>query len=200
VLSGLPVNMAGTAHKVGGVLTGVVAWFGIAAAVFTGSLVALVTWLFTHALGTTLLAGGVVGGMGALVGLLILKGARSLSRRGDEVREEALQQSVLAMAGSRHGRVTTVEVAQNLSLSLRDADRMLTAMTFKGHAQVEVNAEGLLQYSFRDLRGSASGAHPAPGGASTGVRVEAASPQDAARERVTREFDQMAERHRTGRL
>jgi hypothetical protein len=65
---------------------------------------------------------------------------------------------------------------------------------------VEVNAEGLLQYSFRDLRGAASGAPLAGAGASTGVRVETASPQDAARERVTREFDAMAERHRTGRL
>ena len=97
------------------------------------------------------------------------------------------------MAATRRGSVTTIEVAQQLGLALSDADRILGSMSQKGRAIVEINREGLLQYTFKDVPGAL--AMPATiVSVPTGVRVETATAGDIAKERVDREFEELRAR------
>ncbi len=190
-LSGVPLNLVGSAHRVGGVLTGVLAWAvllgGIAVGGIVGAVVALVAAFLSVSAWVGFGTGVLLGGLAALAALLLTKVSRSLRTKGDRARDEASEQAILAMAASRKGVLTTTEVAQNLSLPLRDADRLLSSMGERGRAQLEVNGEGLLQYTFRGLQTSER----------TGVRVDATT---AARERVDEEFEAMSARRREGRL
>jgi hypothetical protein len=66
-----------------------------------------------------------------------------------------------------------------------------------------VNREGVLQYTFRDVRGGLLQATPHD---PTGVRISLGdkgserSPAEVARETVSREFEEMAARRRDGRV
>lgn len=207
-LSGVPLNMVGSAHRAGSVLTTVlsiaVILGGIALGGVVGTLVALISGIFGQSAALGIGLGLVLSSLGGVAGYLGLRGSRALRERGEAARDAAFEQSILAMAANRAGSVTTTEVAQNLGLPLRDADRLLTEMGRKGRATVEVNREGLLQYTFRDVRGALLQA-PAPQG-STGVRIAAEgpaqerSPAEVARETVSREFEEMAARRKNGRF
>lgn len=206
-LAGVPLNMVGGAHRAGGIIATVlsvaVILTGIAAGGVVGGLIALVAGIFgkSMALGAGIGAG--LAALGGAAGYLGLRGARALRTRGEAAREAAYEQSILAMAANRGGSVTTVEVSQNLGIQLRDADRLLTEMGRKGRAMVEVNREGVLQYTFRDVRGGLLQATPHD---PTGVRISLGdkgaerSPAEVARETVSREFEEMAARRRDGRV
>lgn len=200
-LAGVPLNLVGSAHRVGGVLSALVGWMVILGGLALGGVFGLTFWLVgaaLHLFANSALVGALVGlGIGGITGAfgaLALFLSRRLRERAGTSRDEAMEQSILAMAANRNGAVTTVEVAQNLSIPLRDADRLLTDMSAKGRAQVEVNREGLLQYAFRDIRPSAAAA------GTTGLRIETASPAEAAKETVDREFEELAAKRREGRL
>lgn len=214
-LSGVPLGMAGSAHRVGSVITSIFAWVTMLATVLFATVTGLAVGFFSHNSTTGALTGLGFGMVGLVMSWLMLSGSKKLKDRGDSLRDDALQQSVLAMAMARKGAVTTIEVAQNLSLTLREADRVLSEMTYKGHAMVEVNPDGVLQYTFRDIRlalRAQQNALQAQG--ATGVRVATEAPRtrvgtaidetrpaaDVARERVDEEYEAMAERHRTGRF
>lgn len=200
-LAGVPLNMVGSAHRAGSVITTVlsvaVILGGLALGGVLGSVVALVLGLFGKSMALGLGLGVGLGGLGGVAGYLGLRGARALRVRGDAVRDTAYEQSILAMAANRGGSVTTTEVSQNLGIALRDADRLLTEMGRKGRATVEVNGEGLLQYTFRDVRGALLGT-------ASRVRIDAQggerSPAEVARETVSREFDEMSARRKDGRF
>lgn len=193
-LSAVPLNLVGSAHRVGGVVTGVLAWAVLLGGVAVGGLVGVVVALVAAALSASAwigLATGVgLGGLAGLAALLLMSASRKLRDRGAQAKDAATEQAILAMAASRKGVLTTSEVAQNLQLPLRDADRLLSSMGERGRAQLEVNGDGLLQYSFRGLSPRER----------TGVRVEASSPGDEARARVDEEFEAMAARRRDGRI
>ena len=53
---------------------------------------------------------------------MLMKGSRRLDDRAREIRDEAYEQSILAMAATRRGSVTTVEVSQQLGIALAEAD------------------------------------------------------------------------------
>lgn len=191
-LSGVPLNLVGSAHRVGGLLTGVLAWGvllgGIAFGGVVGAAVAVVAAILGASAWVGLGTGVLLGGVAAVAALLLTKASRGLRERGERAKDEASEQAVLAMAASRKGVLTTTEVAQNLGLPLRDADRLLSSMGERGRAQLEVNGEGLLQYTFRGMRTTAE---------RTGVRVD---PATEAKERVDEEFEAMSSRRREGRL
>ena len=193
-LSGVPLNLVGSAHRVGGVLTGVLAWAVLLGGVAFGGLVGVVVALVAAALSVSAWVGfgtGVLlGGIAALTALLLLSVSRRLQAHGGEARDAATEQAILAMAASRKGVLTTTEVAQNLQLPLRDADRLLSSMSERGRAHLEVNGEGLLQYTFRGMSL----------GDRTGVRVDTSDPAAEARARVDEEFEAMSARRREGRF
>lgn len=190
-LSGVPLNLVGSAHRVGGLLTGVLAWAVLLGGVAVGGLVGAVVALVAAALSVSawvgFATGVVLGGVAAVTALLLGRASRGLRTRGERAKDEASEQAIVAMAASRKGVVTTTEVAQNLGLPLRDADRLLSSMGERGRAHLEVNGEGLLQYRFR----STSVAER------TGVRVD---PTVEAKARVDEEYEAMAARRREGGL
>lgn len=206
-LSGVPLNMVGTAHKVGGVVASVAGWAIVAAGLALGGIVGLTVGMIAQIFAVSALwgvgIGAVIGAMSALVGMLLLRGGKSLKERGQKAKDEATEQSILAMAASRRGAVMTLEVSQNLAIPLAEADRLLTEMSQRGRALVEINRDGLLQYTFRDVRGALD-VMAAQTGAPTGVRVDVggapATPAEAAKAQVDREFEAMTERHRAGRF
>ena len=193
-LSGVPLNLVGSAHRVGGVLTGVLAWAVLLGGVAFGGLVGVVVALVAAALSVSAWVGfgtGVVlGGIAALTALLLMSASRRLRDHGVQAKDAASEQAILAMAASRKGVLTTTEVAHNLQLPLRDADRLLSAMSERGRAQLEVNGDGLLQYAFQGVSSSER----------TGVRVSPSDPGAEARARVDEEFEAMSARRREGRL
>lgn len=193
-LSGVPLNLVGSAHRVGGVITGVLAWAVLLGGIAFGGLVGVVVALLAAALSLSAWVGlgiGVaVGGLASLTAILLLSASRRLRARGLEAKDSATEQAILAMAASRKGVVTTVEVAHNLQLPLRDADRLLSSMSEEGRAQLEVNSDGLLQYTFRGVSQSER----------TGVRVAPMDPASEARAQVDEEFEAMAAKRREGRL
>jgi hypothetical protein len=193
-LSAVPLNLVGSAHRVGGVITGVLAWAVLLGGIAFGGLVGVVVALVAAALSISAWVGfgiGVaLGGLAALTALLLLSASRRLQARGVEAKDSATEQAILAMAASRKGVLTTAEVAHNLQLPLRDADRLLSSMGERGRAQLEVNSDGLLQYTFQGVSQ----------GERTGVRVAPSDPASEAKARVDEEFEAMSARRREGRL
>jgi len=195
-LAGVPLNLAGQAHRVGSVVTSVLAWAIVLGGVAVGGLVGLAVSLLAALFSASVLwgvgAGVLLGGVAGAAGVLLMKGSRRLDTRAQEIRDEAYEQSVLAMAATRRGSVTTIEVAQNLNISLADADRILGAMSQKGRALVEINRDGVLQYTFKDVPGALAPRTEVMG-SPTGVRVAtetaSATPAEEARERVDREYE-----------
>ncbi|MBL8601806.1 MAG: zinc ribbon domain-containing protein [Myxococcales bacterium] len=190
-LAGVPLDMVGSAHRVGSWITGALGWAMIAGGLLVGGLVGLIVSLFAASLVTPLVTGVVIGALGAAAGAATLSASKSLDKRAKEKRDDAMEQGILAMAQLRKGSVTTVEVAQNLAITLAEADRLLSSMSQKGRASVEINREGILQYTFRDIQGALD-----PGAR---VRIDpASSPQETARIEVDREWERMAERRKNG--
>ncbi len=197
-LAGVPLDMVGSAHRAGAAITVVLAWGMILAGLGVGAAVGVLVGLISG-LVPALVAGALFGGIGGAAGALTLYGSRTLSRRGQEKHDAAMEQSVLAMATTRKGAVTTLQVAQNLGVTLAEADRVLSAMSQKGRAFVEINSEGLLQYTFRDVRGALVGNIPmATASDGTRVRIDPAStaPADVAKANVDREWEALSERHK----
>jgi len=194
-LAGVPLNLAGQAHRAGSVVTAVLAWAIVLGGVAVGGLVGLAVSLLASLFSASVLwgvgAGVLLGGVGGVAGALLMKGSQRLNTRAQEIRDEAHEQAVLAMAATRRGSVTTLEVSQNLGLALADADRLLGAMSQKGRALVEINRDGVLQYTFKDVPGALvprTEVMASP----TGVRVEtatAATPAEEARARVDQEYE-----------
>ncbi len=200
-LSGVPLNVAGEAHRVGSVVTSVLAWAvalgGLLVGGLAGLLVSLVATVASASMWWGVAVGLFVGAVGGIAGALLMKGSKKLQARARSIRDEAYEQSILAMAATRRGAVTTLEVSQQLGIALSEADRLLGEMSHKGRALVEINREGLLQYTFKDVPGALAGpAFNARGG--TGVRVETATAGEIAKERVDREYEEIRSRTLTG--
>jgi hypothetical protein len=196
-LSGVPLNMAGQAHRVGSVVTSVLAWAVVLGGLAVGGLVGLVVSLIATFAAASVWwgvgAGLLLGGLGGVAGAMLMKGSRRLDDRAREIRDEAYEQSILAMAATRRGSVTTVEVSQQLGIALAEADRLLGEMSRRGRGLVEINSEGILQYTFKDIPGALAGPMRAGGGL-TGVRVETATAGEIAKDRVDREFEEIRTR------
>ncbi len=196
-LSGVPLNMAGQAHRVGSVVTSVLAWAVVLGGLALGGLVGFVVSMIATVAAASVWwgvgAGLALGGTAGAAGALLLKGSRRLDERARQIRDEAYEQSILAMAATRWGSVTTLEVSQQLGIPLAESDRILGEMSQKGRALVEINRDGILQYTFKDVPGAL--ALPfAPKGPPTGVRVETATAGEIAKERVEREFEEIRTR------
>jgi hypothetical protein len=175
-------------------VTAILAWAIVLGGIFVGGVVGLLVTLIAKIFALSVLwgvASGIfLGGLAGAVGALLMKGSRRLDARAQEIRDEAHEQAVLAMASTRRGAVTTLEVAQNLGISLSESDRLLGMMSQKGRALVEINRDGVLQYTFKDVPGALV-ARTEVMGSPTGVRVETAvaTPAEEARARVEQEYE-----------
>ncbi|MGZ3449716.1 MAG: hypothetical protein ACXVEF_08960 [Polyangiales bacterium] len=172
------VNLAGQPSKIGGSVAKAVGWMILA----FGSLIGLTTiWILqlifpTVAIGWALGVPIVV--ISLIVGLLTLFGGKKLKDSGVEAERTAKFEAIYAMALTRNGLVTAVDVGRTLGMPVQQADDLLTQMTkaFPEYVSIEVDDAGNLFYKLAGMvPGLPIGAQPPPQQDTFGVkyRVEA---------------------------
>jgi hypothetical protein len=72
--------------------------------------------------------------------------------RKAELRRSTVDAEILRLAGERGGRLTAVEVATELAMTPEAAQEALESLGIRGQADVEVTDDGVLVYSFYDVR------------------------------------------------
>lgn len=72
--------------------------------------------------------------------------------RKAELRGRVIDAEILRLAGAHQGRLTAVEVATALSMRPEDAAEALKQLGIRGQADVQVTDDGVLVYSFYDVR------------------------------------------------
>ena len=95
----------------------------------------------------------VLPGVGA--GLLVRSHFADRSRRSGRkelLRQQTLEAEILKFAGQHGGRLTAVEVATQLGLTPEAAKEALDALAVRSQADMEVTDEGVLVYTFYDVR------------------------------------------------
>ena len=75
-----------------------------------------------------------------------------LTGRKAELRRNTIDAEILRLAGQHAGRLTAVEVATALSMTPEAAAEALSSLGVRGQADVEVTDDGVLVYSFYDVR------------------------------------------------
>lgn len=75
-----------------------------------------------------------------------------LTGRKAELRRNTIDAEILRLAGEHGGRLTAVEVATALSMTPESAAEALAQLGIRGQADVEVTDDGVLVYSFYDVR------------------------------------------------
>lgn len=149
-LSGPAVHMTGKPSRIGGEVTRVVGWVALAA----GAMVALLVGSFFQ----WLFAGAIIGwilGIAILVITLIvafalLRGGRALRDSGARAEARTFEQAVDALAQSRGGILSALDVGQVLGISDVEADKYLTDFAKKNpeRVRVEIDEAGTIVYQF----------------------------------------------------
>lgn len=75
-----------------------------------------------------------------------------ISGRKAELRRNTMDAEILRLAGQHGGRLTAVEVATALAVPPEAAAEALAGLGIRGQADVEVTDDGVLVYSFYDVR------------------------------------------------
>ncbi len=201
LVDGKPINLIGTTSRLGGKVARWLGWFAIvggilAALVFggigfsllgAGAFATIIAWLAMGA--------GLAGVIAAGAGTAMVLGGRRLGEHGDKALDHARESAIQALAANRGGLLTATDVSTALNIQHSDADAILTRMAKEGtRVGVEVDAQGVVNYVFKEVRALRAAN-------SSGVRVDTAStgdgtttpktPEENAKEKVDREFDQM---------
>ncbi len=97
-------------------------------------------------------------------GLLVLGHVRDRVERDarrEELRQQTVESEILKLAIANKGRLTAVEVAAQLALTPEGALAALDRLALRGQAEYEVTDDGVIVYSFHDIRflGGKDGAH-----------------------------------------
>lgn len=142
------VNLAGQPSKIGGSVATFVGWMILGG----GLLLALCLAIFFQLLfpaGAIGYAFGIPIGLVSLVlGLLVLRGGKKLTTSGVDAERAAKFDAIWAMALSRGGVVTALDVGRSLNMPVEGADQILTEMTkkFPEYVSIEVDDNGQLFY------------------------------------------------------
>jgi hypothetical protein len=127
-LAGTSVNLAGQPSKVGGQVARVIGWLVLGVGGTIGMfLLGLFQWLLPEGILGYLVSSPILLAS-FVVGLLLLKGGRSLQRSGHSTEKATHEQAVFALAANRRGTVSAYDVATALAIPMDRADAMLTAM------------------------------------------------------------------------
>jgi hypothetical protein len=208
--SGMPLNVVGRPSQVGSTITKVAGVGALAAGLCVAAVLATLGLAIGSGVGTffLVLAALVALGGGGL-GALMLFGSKKLRESGEQAQRSARESAIYALAGNRGGVLTAVEVASALNIQLAEADALLTQMAREGsRVGLEVDAQGVVHYLFREApRPFSAATHAAGVGAAgpSGVRVEPelseapteargaseGSERERVREQVDREFERL---------
>ena len=147
------VNLAGQPSKIGGTVAKVFGW----AVLLGGLFVAATLTAILQALWPAGFLGFAVGiplGLVALfVGGLLLFGGGKLRKSGETAERDAQFEAVYAMAATRQGVVTALDVGRSLGMRTDQADAVLTEMTkaFPDYVSLEVDDAGGLFYKLTGI-------------------------------------------------
>ncbi|HEU4557627.1 MAG TPA: hypothetical protein VFS20_07245 [Longimicrobium sp.] len=104
----------------------------------------------------TLAALAITVGLPAAGAALLVRGhygeKARLTGRKAELRRNTIDAEILRLAARRQGQLTAVEVATELAMTPDDAAEALKQLGIRGQADVQVTDDGVLVYSFYDLR------------------------------------------------
>ncbi|UJR81605.1 zinc ribbon domain-containing protein [Sandaracinus amylolyticus] len=84
-------------------------------------------------------------------GITAMSQAARVETRARERRKAQLERRILGLAELRGGELTATDVAKELHLGLEEADATLTAMADGARVSVEVDADGIVHYVFREI-------------------------------------------------
>jgi hypothetical protein len=106
--------------------------------------------------GTVLAALALTVGLPAAGAVLLARGHYAeksrLTGRKAELRRNTVDAEILRLAGEHRGQLTAVEVATGLSMTPESAAEALKQLGIRGQADVQVTDDGVLVYSFYDVR------------------------------------------------
>jgi hypothetical protein len=148
-LTATSVNLAGQPSQVTGAIARIFGWIVL----FGGLTAALVLFALLQAIfpaGFVGFAFGVPVALASIVtGWALLRGGRTLEREGKGTERRTKTRAIMALAQNRGGRLSARDVAGALSISLEQADALLTdlAKSRPDHVSVEVDeSSGTLIY------------------------------------------------------
>lgn len=149
-LAGPAVHITGKPTRLGGQVTRVVGWVVLA----LGTMISLVVGGFFHWLFPAAIIGWALGIGGEVITLIIaaalLRGGSALRDSGARAEARTIEQAVFALAEARGGILSTLDVAQVLGLSDKEADQYLTQLAKENpeRVRVELDPAGTLVYQF----------------------------------------------------
>lgn len=89
-------------------------------------------------------------------GLMLLKptlfGSRRALEHKAELRQKTLESEVLRLAGQKQGKLTVVEVVQQLAVTPEEAKHAMDQLALRGMAEYQVTESGVVVYDFHDVR------------------------------------------------
>lgn len=92
-----------------------------------------------------------IGGVASISSATRVEGAAKARRR------RQLEQRLIALADAKQGDVVATEAAKELGIGLADADALLTSMSDGSRVAVEVDADGIVHYVFREIAAAKGG-------------------------------------------
>ncbi len=144
------VNMAGQTSKVGGTVARVFGWLVMGGGLLFSLLLALVLQLAIPEGYLGYIFGTLFGLPSAVVGFLLLRGGKSLTKSGEEKEKSTKGQALFALANLRGGVLTAVDAAGMLGVPTKEADDRLTALAKEhpDYVTVDVSDDGVVLYRF----------------------------------------------------
>jgi hypothetical protein len=148
-LTARSVNMAGKASTWGGTAAHAIGWgvLGVGTALALG-LALLAYALF--AVTTAFVVGIPIELVALTIGLLLVRGGRSLQRTGTTEQTDTRTRAIFALAQHRGGILTALDVAQAVGIRVEEADSLMTelAKTQSEQCSLEVDDNGAIYYRF----------------------------------------------------
>ncbi len=147
-LAARSVTLAGGPSKLGGAFAKALGWLvllcGLSIALGVGLLGSL------YSLGLALALGLPVAAVALGIGVFLVRGGTSLTESGHRAESLTKTDAIFALAASRGGMLSTMDVAQALAMRVEEADALLTDLAKKDAERVvlEVNDYGGLYYRF----------------------------------------------------
>jgi hypothetical protein len=150
-LANASVNLAGQPSKVGGTVARVFGWMVLAGGWIVASLLALLIGVVLEAGATALWVAGPIALLSSLIAYFILRGGKALQKSGDDEELAMKTHAIFALANTRGGILSAVDVAQALSVSVEAGDALLTKLAKEQHelVSVDIDDQGNVLYRFR---------------------------------------------------
>jgi hypothetical protein len=140
-LSSRSVNLAGKPSRVGSTFATVLGWLVL----IFGGCTTLGVVMLAMALGWPMVAlalGLPIAVLTLVLGIVLVRGGRSLAKSATRSENDTLVQALLAMA-SHKGAVTASDAAQALGIGVAEADAMLTSLAKSDPDRVAVDVDDL---------------------------------------------------------